>query len=473
MDSQPPLLQELPYQVDSADLMRQLAPLDFPVFLDSGMNTDRGARYDILTAQPSELFTLQGCQVTRYQNGRSEPVQGDIFSAVRDALNIAPIASTQDSQLRELPFVGGAAGFFGYEAGYPGQHPSAAHRAQARRDYPATPDASIGIYLWAIIVDHQQRRSVLFALPQCDPDTLSRVQQALAEPPSADPAPPFALLEDFRSGMSEQDYRSRFQRLKDYIVAGDCYQANLARRFQARFQGDPLQAYLRLRSRSNSPFSAYVGLPQGAVLSLSPERFLQVRDGQVLTQPIKGTRRRGATASEDDALKQQLVESEKDQAENLMIVDLLRNDLGSLCMTGSVKTEKLFELQSFNSVHHLVSTISGQLPAGLSPLDLLRNCFPGGSITGAPKIRAMQIIDELEPVTRSVYCGAIGYVGFDGQMDTNIAIRTLLCEREDMYCWGGGGIVADSVCKEEYAETWDKVALLIGLLQSHGGRLKS
>ncbi len=481
-----PLFRELPYQHDSAALMRSLNRLDSPIFLDSSMNSDRGARYDILTAAPTVKLLLDR-GVVRRVNGSQQQVLGmDIFAAIKQTLTeFKPPASEFDNILSGLPFVGGAAGYFSYEIGAPGQRTDKRRDERTVQEYPHTPAAQAGIYHWAVIVDHLQQKTILFMLAQCPARIAERVLAAL-ESGDDQPAEDFLLTQPFSSNLTPQAYEEAFKRLKAYIEAGDCYQANLAQRFRASYTGDPLQAYLRLRQRSKSPFSAYVGLQsvsseqfhaeqpwadqpgadqRGAIVCLSPERFLQVRGSKVLTQPIKGTRRRGLDAAQDEELKQALCESEKDRAENLMIVDLLRNDLGSLCITGSVTAEKLFELQSFNSVHHLVSTISAELGPGQSPLDLLRNCFPGGSITGAPKIRAMEIINELEPNSRSIYCGAIGYFGFDGQMDTNITIRTLLCEQDQIYCWGGGGIVADSECELEYQESRDKVALLLSTLQ--------
>jgi para-aminobenzoate synthetase component I len=470
-----PLFRELEYQCDSAPLMQRLNQLDSPLFLDSSMNSDRGARYDILTAAPTVKLLLDQGFVYRVYSDEKQQIPGvDIFEAINQALaEFKSPASEFDEVLAGLPFVGGAAGYFSYEIGAPGQRPDKRRDERTEQEYPHTPTAQTGIYHWAVIVDHLLQKSILFLLPQCPPGIAAQVLAALES--NDNPADSgFQLTQSFSSNLSRQAYEAAFDRLKAYINAGDCYQTNLAQRFQACYDGDPLEAYLRLRQRSKSPFSAYVGLQSaplqqndkpGAILCLSPERFLQVRGRRVLTQPIKGTRRRGLDAAQDEALKKALCESEKDRAENLMIVDLLRNDLGSLCLTGSVTAERLFELQSFNSVHHLVSTISAELGPEQSPLDLLRNCFPGGSITGAPKIRAMEIINELEPNSRSIYCGAIGYFGFDGQMDTNITIRTLLCEQGQIYCWGGGGIVADSECELEYQESRDKVALLLSTLQ--------
>jgi len=203
-------------------------------------------------------------------------------------------------------------------------------------------------------------------------------------------------------------------------------------------------------------------------MCMSPERFLAATNRQLLTQPIKGTAPRSDDPERDHELAVQLQNSEKNRAENLMIVDLLRNDLGRSCKPGSIRVDQLFELQSFATVHHLVSSVHGEMRNGVHALDALRNCFPGGSITGAPKIRAMQIIDELEPQPRSIFCGAIGYVDASGRMDTNIAIRSLLACDKKIYAWAGGGVVADSNCDEEFVETENKIDALLGALSKMG-----
>jgi para-aminobenzoate synthetase component 1 len=275
----------------------------------------------------------------------------------------------------------------------------------------------------------------------------------------------FALSEPFRPLTSKSDYAVAFNKLQQYILAGDCYQANLAIAFSAPYHGSIAEAYLLLRERSRSPFSAYIDAGKYTVLSLSPERFISVKNGRVYTQPIKGTRKRVSDPLQDQANINDLLTSEKDRAENLMIVDLLRNDLGRVCITGSVKTESLFQLHSFSHVHHLISSISAQIPPECSPLLLLEQCFPGGSITGAPKIRAMQIIAELESVPRAVYCGSVFYIDFLSRMDSSICIRTLLADSDDLYCWGGSGVVADSDLEQEFQECMDKVSVLMQLPQ--------
>jgi para-aminobenzoate synthetase component 1 len=216
---------------------------------------------------------------------------------------------------------------------------------------------------------------------------------------------------------------------------------------------------------------AYMNFGELQVLSASPERFLQVVGQHVETRPIKGTRPRAGDVQRDDANARDLQTSLKDRAENLMIVDLLRNDIGKSCQTGSVRADRLFALESFANVHHLVSTVTGKLNPGMTAVDLLRGCFPGGSITGAPKLRAMEIIEELEPNRRGIYCGAIGYIGFDGNMDTNIAIRTAVFSDGEFRFWAGGGIVADSEMEKEYRETWDKASSMLDLMQFFGGEV--
>ncbi|OGT71106.1 MAG: aminodeoxychorismate synthase, component I [Gammaproteobacteria bacterium RIFCSPLOWO2_02_FULL_57_10] len=432
-------IQLLPYERDSASLLQRFARLPGLVFLDSGNGSGENMRHDILSALPDATVTLLDGHVSIHTDGHGEEFAGDVFAAVDHKLRDMAPSQTALELLDALPFKGGAIGFFGYES-----------------------IAEVGIYQWAIVVDHQQQRTTLFILPGCAQATRLRVLETLqGETP---PLKPFALRENFRANFTPDTYKTAFDKVQDYIQAGDCYQVNLAQRFSARYDGNPLSAYLQLRQKIHSPFAAYMQRDNGAVLSFSPERFIAVNHGGVTTQPIKGTRPRSSDATLDKALAEDLLNSDKDRAENLMIVDLLRNDLGTLCETGSVRVEKLFELQSFSNVHHLVSTISGTLGDRHSPLALLRNCFPGGSITGAPKRRAMEIIAEVEPDGRKVYCGSIAYVGFDGRMDTNITIRTLLCEAPDIHCWGGGGIVADSVWHQEYQECYDKINNLINAL---------
>ena len=269
-----------------------------------------------------------------------------------------------------------------------------------------------------------------------------------------------------KSQLELEQYQTAFNKIKHYIHEGDCYQVNLAKRFEVDAKGDPWHAYTLLRQQNAAPFSAFFSTPELTLLSSSPERLLKVYDRQVETKPIKGTRRRDLNDPEqDEALANELKQSIKDRAENLMIVDLLRNDLGKVCKPGSINVPKPFALESFATVHHLVSTITGHLADEQDAVGLLRACFPGGSITGAPKLRAMEIIEELEPDRRGAYCGSIAYIGFDGNMDSNILIRTLIYNQHKLRFWAGGGIVADSDVNEEYQEVHDKAAALLALIE--------
>ena len=262
-------------------------------------------------------------------------------------------------------------------------------------------------------------------------------------------------------------YCAAVARVRDYIVAGDIFQANLSQRFEAPLREPPWALYRRLRARNPAPFAAYLDFPEATVLSVSPERFLRVgASGAVETRPIKGTRPRGLGPEHDAALGRALSESAKDRAENLMIVDLLRNDLSRVCSPGTVRVPELFALERHPTVHHLVSTVVGTLAPGAGVVDLVRAAFPGGSITGAPKVRAMEIIAELEPSQRGVYCGSVGYWSLTGELDTSIAIRTAVARGDRVYFSAGGGIVADSDPEQEYRETLDKARALIDALDA-------
>ncbi|WP_226944878.1 aminodeoxychorismate synthase component I [Pseudomonas sp. FME51] len=432
---------ELPWQADPLPGLFAFRDMGNPVLLDSAASGDPLGRYSILAAAPLQLITPQ-----------DNETGAQTIDRLRHALQLlGPASWPEDLQ---LPFGAGALGFISYDFGRSlEQMPT-----HARADI-SLPALQMGIYPWSLISDNQLRRRWLVCHPIVDKsdqaELLARLASSALEPDA------FTLRNPFTAEQSQPAYLQAFARIQDYIQAGDCYQVNLAQRFSAPCQGDPLNAYQRLREACPTPFAGYLESAEHALLCLSPERFLKVQDGQVETRPIKGTRPRGHTPEEDLALATELRHSLKDRAENLMIVDLLRNDLGRACRFGSVKVPKLFSIESYPNVHHLVSSITGQLASGQDALSLLTGAFPGGSITGAPKIRAMQIIEELEPVRRSLYCGSIGYIGCEGQMDLNIAIRSLVHQDDRMYCWGGGGIVADSEGEAEYQESLTKVRVLM------------
>ncbi len=447
-----PLVEPLPFTGSAAAWYERVQHLPQPMLLTSGSSKHAAARFDILVADPIGLLrTRHGVtHVTTLTNAEVEASSDDPFAVLQRHFPLQDTAAHP-----ELPFTGGAVAWFGYELLH-GQN----------RIEPATattltlPDMLAGIYDWAVIVDHHTQRTSL-VLACVDSDRARRVRELFAGAGVSGQTIPFRLLAPFKSNYSCDEYLQRFHRIIDYIHAGDCYQVNLAQCFTAPCDGDSWQAFLRLQARANAPFAAILRDGDQSVLSFSPERFLKVDNGIVTTQPIKGTRPRSSDPAQDAYNRHELETSIKDRAENLMIVDLLRNDLGRVCATGSVSVDKLFEMQSFTNVHHLVSTIHGRLRQPVDVFRLMAACFPGGSITGTPKLRAMQIINELETMPRSVYCGVIGWIDRSGNMDSNIAIRTLVRDGNYVHCWGGGGIVADSVGAEEYQETFDKISMLI------------
>ena len=449
------MLRPIPYLTDSAHWYAALRHLPMPVWLDSGRPHSAYGRYDIISAAPHCWLETTGTTT------RISRADGHISESSEDpfALLQAHLPQSVDP-MPELPFCGGALGYFGYDLGRRLEKLP----EQAVRDIEL-PDLWVGIYLWAIVQDHEQQRAWLVSLPEAN--DLHQIEQIIQfhDLKQNLKSEKFSFkINKFQNELNANKYASAISRIQDYIRAGDCYQVNFAQRFSAGYAGDPLTAYLALRSALPSPFSGFMELPSGAILSLSPERFIRVdADGHAESQPIKGTIARGSDALTDQANATALLASEKDRAENLMIVDLLRNDLSKHCTQVSVPA--LFSLQSFANVHHLVSTITARLRPGVTALDILRDCFPGGSITGAPKIRAMEIIEELEPVRRSVYCGSLGYISADGRMDTSIAIRSLVCSQGRMHCWGGGGITADSEIEREYQESITKVRLLMDTLE--------
>ena len=328
---------------------------------------------------------------------------------------------------------------------------------------------AVGLYSQAIVFDHKSQTFFLVC-PESEQESLSAfIQSKVDDQPPAKQTMAFNLNAPWQSNISKSQYREKFQRVQQYLHNGDCYQINLTQRFSSQYQGDEFNAYLALRDKNQAPFSAFLRFGNFAVLSVSPERFIQLDDKTVQSKPIKGTYPRGINPEDDKQQANNLAHSSKDKAENLMIVDLLRNDISKVCKPGTVKVPHLFTIESFPAVHHLVSTVEGEISDGYDASDLVRAAFPGGSITGAPKIRAMEIIEELEPHRRSLYCGSIGYISACGNMDTSITIRSLVCNKKTnnnnaIYCWAGGGIVADSDVNAEYQEAFDKVNKILPVL---------
>ena len=414
----------------------RFSTLPYLLFLDSSAQGVLG-RYSFLTADPNALARTPEEARALLRRQRQEVLPG------------LP------------PFQGGIAGYVSYDWGAELERVA---RPAPDRFTPQVSDVLLALYDWVIAWDHLEDKAWLIG---ASARTAWAQERLRAASPAVrdDPAPVGHAPE---SNFSRAEYEAGVSRIREYIAAGDVYQVNLAQRFHAPFRGSPLALYRRLRARNPAPFGAYLDFAGTIVTSISPERFLRF-DPQtrlVEARPIKGTRPRDATAARDSALARELLESEKDRAENVMIVDLLRNDLGKVCRAGSVTVPKLFALESHPTVHHLVSTVTGVLADDRDAFDLLRAAFPGGSVTGAPKIRAMQIIAELERSPRGVYCGAVGYVSATGAMDFNIPIRTIVLRDGMATFHAGAGIVWDSEPAAEYQETLAKARTMMEALTS-------
>jgi para-aminobenzoate synthetase component 1 len=489
-----PLVVDLPAIPDAAHCCELLEGLPYRLLLDSAARGTRLGRYSFLMADPFAVVRAKGTR-TEYVAVASNTVRmvgADVLTEVRTLLG--PHATKPVAGLP--PFQGGVAGYLAYDWGRTLERLPA-----SRYDDLALPDVVLGVYDWVIAWDHDESRAWLIStgLPETSDEGRARRAamraaevQARIEPTvetarlpgpvpglpggrGQAPGAPSYLVRggwwdprlEVRSAFTHEGYLDAVRRVREYILAGDIFQANLSQRFEAPLDEAPWELYLRMRQRNAAPFAAYFDIPEAVVLSASPERFLRVDvEGRVETRPIKGTRPRGIGPEHDGALGRALTESAKDRAENLMIVDLMRNDLSRVCSPGTVRVPELFALERYATVHHLVSTVVGHLAPGNDALDLLRASFPGGSITGAPKVRAMEIIAELEPSQRSVYCGSIGYWSVTGALDTNIAIRTAIAPRDRpcIYFNAGGGIVADSDPELEYRETLDKARGMIDSL---------
>lgn len=452
----------LPYSKDAAlSWFTPLSGLPWAMILRSAATTHPDNRYDILVADPlATIETQNDTTYIKFSNGDQRTTTDDPFKVINTLQSeLLPPLST----LIDLPFIGGTLGYFSYDLGRRVEKIA----TTATHDIPL-PEMAVGLYDWALIVDHQLQQSWL--IEPKNSHRLAWLTQQQSQTKSSSTSQKsnynttFQLTSSWSSNMTKEDYCNKFNTIQSYLLSGDCYQINLAQRFSAHYQGDEWQAYCRLETANGAPFSSFIRTDNGAILSVSPERFLQLNQSDIETKPIKGTRPRSSDTIEDAANALALQQAPKDRAENVMIVDLLRNDIGRVAVPGSVRVPALFAIESFPAVHHLVSTVTGQLASNYSATDLIRACFPGGSITGAPKVRAMEIIEELEPNRRSIYCGSIGYISRCGTMDTNIAIRTLVAYQHRLYAWAGGGIVADSNAESEYQETLDKLSKILPTL---------
>jgi para-aminobenzoate synthetase component 1 len=495
-----PLVEELPWPADASDLIHRIAAWPAAIVFDSARPDQSLGRYSFLAADPFEVIRSRPGRVQILRTGRSaiERAGGPL-----DVLATRLADWRTEPVLGLPPFQGGVAGLFSYDLCH-----HIERLPRPRFDEFQSPDLAVGFYDWVLALDHADRRAWLLStgLPETQPSRRHRRAEArlihvrryltgrlikdqetriagthrdgpaIFDPRSSPGAPgldpqslapqwPVPDVPGVTSNFSRDDYLRAVERAIEYIYAGDVYQVNLSQRLLAPLIERPIELYLRLRERNPAPFAGYFDAGDVVIASASPERFLRVEEGEVETRPIKGTRPRWPAPEADMYSGGELRESDKDRAENVMIVDLLRNDLGRVCQYGSVRVADPLRLESYQFVHHLVSEVRGRLRSGLGLIDLLRAAFPGGSVTGAPKIRAMEIIAELEPTARGPYCGSLGYIGFDGSMDTSILIRTFTCGRGWLQFPVGGGIVAQSSPEREYEETLHKAEGMIRALR--------
>jgi para-aminobenzoate synthetase component 1 len=452
--------------IPAVEVFGHLQHQPWAMLLDTCNNQLSDGRYDIIVQSPIVKLVVKNKKLV----ASSIEKWAHLIESENTANNNCPFESLEfiHSKFKslvdinidsKLPFLCGALGYFAYDLNvqlegikdsYPGQY--------------SAPDMAVGIYDQSIIFDNKTQKVYLCFIDSTRAEKLKSTLFKQENKSVAKTPEKFQQQTQWVANQSETKYHQNLQIVDDYLHSGDCYQINYAQRFEAQYTGCEWDAYQKLRAVNKAPFSSFIRLEESCILSVSPERFLQVKSGIVETKPIKGTRKRALNSEDDKNLSDELLNSEKDKAENLMIVDLLRNDLSKHCQPHSVIVPALFKLESYPAVHHMVSTVLGKLKTESSPIQLLKGAFPGGSITGAPKHRAMQIIQELEPDKRSIYCGSIGYIGIRDDMDTNICIRTVLAENNKLYCWAGGGIVLDSDIASEYQESLDKVAKILPIL---------
>ena len=466
-----PLIEEIDTELAPLDAFKLLRNRQFTFFLDSGMDPHKLGRYSFIGSDPFLVLKTRGSDITLARGDEKRSFCGNPFDVLNDLL----VTYRLDSNSSPVPFIGGAVGYFGYDlCHFIERLPSSAI------DDLKLPECYFGFYDLVLAFDNLQGKAYIIStgFPELKEakridravELLNEMKDRLADAPASGTETPVTSVSpatkqvSFKGGFTHQEYVKAVEQARQYIIAGDIFEVNLSQRFEAELSVAPYQLYRRLRQINPAPFACYLGFDEISVVSASPERFLRLHGDQVETRPIKGTRPRGKTLEEDEALANELLNSPKDRAENIMIVDLERNDLGRVCRFGTVKVTELAILEVFPTVFHLTSTVVGRLREDRNGIDLLKATFPGGSITGAPKVRAMEIIDELEPTKRSVYTGSIGYLSFNGDLDLNIAIRTFLVKGRKAYFQVGGAVTYDSDPEAEYQETLDKARALVDTL---------
>lgn len=450
---------KIPYHSDSSYYYERIRHLDWPVFIDSCFQPERPknplVRYDLLTGQPfKKIIEKDGCSVLLSRDDEKTSSLDPSVLLKKEMENL----QINDSS---LPFTGGAIGFLAYE------------KNNVSSKNTLIPKFHFGIYDWAITVDHFKSEAFIVSA-EMDSNTLAIINDLLirlSEKKLPYQSSKFLCKSSLFSKSLFREYEKNFKQVNKYLIAGDCYQVNLSLKWQVETEGDSWDFYKKFRSINQSPFMAYLAYDNFEILSGSPERFITCEGRNVITRPIKGTKPRGSSKDEDVKNKDILINSKKDQAENLMIVDLLRNDLGINCETGSISVEELFKLEIYPNVYHLVSTISGKLKKDSTVFDLFFDAFPGGSITGAPKKRAMEVIDELENHARDFYCGSVAIFSFNNRMDSNIGIRSMVHKDNLMHIYSGGGLTIASDAQDEYAEIMQKLGNIQKTIEYFNGQL--
>ena len=478
-DSRCPLIEEINAELSPIDAFELVRNRQFSFFLDSGMDPHKLGRYSFIGSEPFLVLSSRGSEVILTQGAAKSSLSGNPFDILNHYLEVYRL----DTCSSPVPFIGGAVGYFSYDlCHFIERLPSTAV------DDLKLPECYFGFYDLVLAFDNLQGKAYVIStgFPELKEserierankrlnemkETLAKVSPSGTEAPFTSISAPIELV-TLKGGFTHKEYVDVVERGRQYIIAGDIFEVNLSQRFEAGLAITPYELYRRLRQINPAPFACYLGFDKVSVVSASPERFLRLCGDRVETRPIKGTRPRGKTPEEDETLASELLSSSKDRAENIMIVDLERNDLGRVCRFGTVKVTELAILEVFPTVFHLTSTVVGRLREGKNGIDLLKATFPGGSIAGAPKVRAMEIIDELEPTKRSVYTGNIGYLSFDGNLDLNIAIRTFLVKGEKAYFQVGGAVVYDSDPEAEYQETLDKARALVDALNMAATQVK-
>ncbi|AOY76311.1 aminodeoxychorismate synthase component I [Clostridium formicaceticum] len=444
-------IKEINTSLDSFQLYTIFKEDSYSFFLDSGMTDGKLGKYSFIGSNPLLVFKSKDREITILENKMQETFEGNPFEKLREVYT-----KYKRSYKSEFPFVGGFVGYLSYDLCH---HIEKLPRTAI--DDVKIPDCYLGLYDGVIIIDHHTNRTYIAALGIKDnkENIVNKLSKRIYEEETKGVKINISKTNqsvELKSNFTKEAYIEAVNKVREYIKAGDIYQANLTQRFECVIKESPYELYAKLRSINPAPFASFIDFGEGYIVSSSPERFIQIKGNRIETRPIKGTKPRGNTPEEDLANKEDLLNSEKDKAELLMIVDLERNDLGRVAKTGTVKVTELFHLEEYATVYHLVSTIQAEMREDCDVIDCITATFPGGSITGAPKIRSMEIIDELEPTQRNIYTGSIGYIGLNGDVDLNIVIRTIVCKDNKAYFQAGGGLVWDSEPYSEYEETLHK-----------------